>query len=271
MLKVHQLSKRFGGLAALKNVTVRAAPGEITAVIGPNGAGKSTLMNSISGFIAPNSGSVHLGEVDITGMKPHEVCRKGLARTFQNLQMFTEMSVADAVATGRTRHMKASLLANLLMTPGARRDEREAHEEARGLLATVGIPREFHERRAGDLPYGLQRRVEIARALATQPSFLLLDEPAAGLNDQESAALGDTLRELCGRGIGIVLIEHDIELVMKVSRHIFVMDAGAVIAEGSPEQVRRNPEVVRAYLGDGDSDGELDSPRAPEGVAHGHA
>ena len=271
MLKVHQLSKRFGGLAALKDVTVRAAPGEITAVIGPNGAGKSTLMNSISGFIAPDAGSVRVGDADITGLKPHEICRHGLARTFQNLQMFSDMSVTDAVATGRTRLMKASLVANLLMLPSARRDERDAHEEARVLLGTVGIPGEFHDRRAGDLPYGLQRRVEIARALATRPDFLLLDEPAAGLNDQESTALGETLRELCGRGIGIVLIEHDIELVMNVSRHIFVMDAGAVIAEGPPDEVRRNPDVVRAYLGDGDGGEAGGAARSKEGASHGIA
>ena len=250
MLVIDHLSKRFGGLHAVRNVTVRAAPAEITAVIGPNGAGKSTLMNLISGFIMPDSGQVLLGSADITGLKPHQVCRFGLARTFQNLQMFTDMSVEEAVVTGRTRHMKASLVANLLMTPHAWREEREAAGQARTLLQTMGVGPQFWGRRAGDLPYGLQRRVEIARALATEPNFLLLDEPAAGLNDDESASLGQTLIELAGCGIGIVLIEHDIELVMNVSRHIFVMDVGAVIAEGSPEQVRSNPDVVKAYLGD---------------------
>jgi ABC-type branched-subunit amino acid transport system ATPase component len=250
MLRVDKLSKRFGGLHALRDVSLRAAPRDITAVIGPNGAGKSTLMNAISGFIQPDSGTVRLGDTDITRCKPHEVCRHGVVRTFQNLQMFTDMSVVEAVVTGRTRHMKASMLANLLMTPHAWRDEREAAEQARAHLLTVGIGAAYWTRRAGDLPYGLQRRVEIARALATEPAFMLLDEPAAGLNDDESAALGDTLRELAATGIGIVLIEHDIELVMNVSRHIFVMDAGAVIAEGTPEAVRSNPDVVKAYLGD---------------------
>jgi ABC-type branched-subunit amino acid transport system ATPase component len=249
MLVIEHLDKRFGGLLALRDVTVRAAPGEITAVIGPNGAGKSTLMNVISGFIAPDGGRVHLNGADVTGLKPHAICRAGLARTFQNLQMFTDMTVVDAVVTGRTRHLKASLVANLLMTPRAWRDEHEAAGHARALLQTVGIGPQFWGRRAGDLPYGLQRRVEIARALATEPAFLLLDEPAAGLNDDESASLGRTLGELAAGGIGIVLIEHDIDLVMNVSRHIFVMDAGTVIAEGSPEQVRANPDVVKA-LGD---------------------
>ena len=250
MLRINKLGKRFGGLYALKDVSVRAAPAEITAVIGPNGAGKSTLMNVISGFISPDHGSVEVSGVPINGLKPHEVCRRGVARTFQNLQMFTDMSVLEAVMTGRTRHMTASFMANLLMTPQARQDERAAVDVARTLLQTLGIPPIYWERRAGDLPYGLQRRVEIARALATEPAFMLLDEPAAGLNDDESSALGETLRRLAEAGIGIVLIEHDIELVMKVSRHIFVMDAGTVIAEGTPEAVRSNPAVVAAYLGD---------------------
>ena len=250
MLTIDKLGKRFGGLYALKDVSVRAAPAEITAVIGPNGAGKSTLMNVISGFIPPDHGTVEVGGVPITGLKPHEVCRQGVARTFQNLQMFTDMTVLEAVVTGRTRHMTASFIANLLMTPHARNDEKAAVAASRTLLQTMGIPENYWTRRAGDLPYGLQRRVEIARALATEPAFMLLDEPAAGLNDDESAALGETLRELAQGGIGIVLIEHDIELVMNVSRHIFVMDAGTVIAEGTPEAVRANPDVVAAYLGD---------------------
>lgn len=250
MLTIDKLNKHFGGLHVLRNVTMRAEPGRITAVIGPNGAGKSTLMNAISGFVAPDSGRVRIGDADITGLRPHQVCRHGLARTFQNLQMFSDMSVVEAVVTGRTRHMRASMAAQLLMAPQARRDEREAAEAARALLHTMEVPPAYWDRRAGDLPYGLQRRVEMARALATVPDFLLLDEPAAGLNDRESAALGETLQGLADGGLGIVLIEHDIDLVMKVSRHIHVMDAGAVIAEGPPDRVRTDPKVVRAYLGD---------------------
>jgi len=250
VLAIDKLHKHFGGLHVLRDVTVHAEPARITAVIGPNGAGKSTLMNAISGFVAPDAGSVRIAGADITGLKPHQVCRQGLARTFQNLQMFSDMSVVEAVVTGRTRHMLASMVAQLLMAPQAQRDERDAAEAARTLLRTMEVPPAYWGRRAGDLPYGLQRRVEMARALATAPSFLLLDEPAAGLNDRESHALGATLQALAEGGLGIVLIEHDIELVMKVAHRIHVMDAGAVIAEGPPEQVRHDPEVVRAYLGD---------------------
>ena len=249
MLSIKHVSKRFGGLHALRDVNVDAEPACVTAVIGPNGAGKSTLMNVVSGFIAPDEGSVGVDGTETLGLAPHRMCASGVARTFQNLQMFSDMTTVEAVVTGRTRHRKASLAANLLMTPAVRREEAQAFEAARELLAAMGVPESFWARRAGDLPYGLQRRVEIARALATEPSYLLLDEPAAGLNDAESAALGEALVKLAQQGIGVVLIEHDIELVMNVSSRIFVMDAGTVIASGSPLEVRSNPDVVAAYLG----------------------
>jgi ABC-type branched-subunit amino acid transport system ATPase component len=249
MLAIKHVSKRFGGLQALRDVNVEAERSRVTAVIGPNGAGKSTLMNVVSGFIAADEGSVGVDGAEILGLSPHRVCASGVARTFQNLQMFSDMSTVEAVVTGRTRHRKASLVANLLMTPAVRREEGEAFESARELLTTMAVPESFWPRRAGDLPYGLQRRVEIARALATEPSYLLLDEPAAGLNDSESAALGEALVKLAEQGIGVVLIEHDIDLVMNVSSRIFVMDAGTVIASGSPAEVRTNPNVVAAYLG----------------------
>ena len=249
MLAIRHVSKRFGGLQALRDVNVEAEPSRVTAVIGPNGAGKSTLMNVVSGFIAADEGSVSVDGVETRGLSPHRMCASGIARTFQNLQMFSDMSTVEAVVTGRTRHRKASLFANLLMTPAVRREEAAAFDVSRELLATLGVPESFWTRRAGDLPYGLQRRVEIARALATEPSYLLLDEPAAGLNDDESAALGEALVKLAQQGVGVVLIEHDIELVMNVSSRIFVMDAGTVIASGSPAEVRTNPDVVAAYLG----------------------
>lgn len=250
MLAIRRISKRFGGLKALRDVNVEAERACVTAVIGPNGAGKSTLMNVISGFVAADAGSVTVDGGETLGLPPHRMCASGVARTFQNLQMFSDMSTVEAVVTGRTRHRKASLLANLFMTPAVRREEGEAFGAARELLATMGVPESFWSRRAGDLPYGMQRRVEIARALATEPIYLLLDEPAAGLNDNESAALGEVLLKLAGQGIGVVLIEHDIELVMNVSARVFVMDVGAVIASGTPAAVRANPDVVAAYLGE---------------------
>ena len=249
MLCIQRVSKRFGGLQALRDVNVEADRSRVTAVIGPNGAGKSTLMNVISGFIAADEGSITVDSRETLGLSPHRMCASGIARTFQNLQMFSDMSTVEAVVTGRTRHRKSSLLANLLMTPAVRREEAEAFAVARELLKAMSVPEAFWTRRAGDLPYGLQRRVEIARALATEPSYLLLDEPAAGLNDSESAALGEALVKLAHEGIGVVLIEHDIELVMNISSRIFVMDAGTVIASGSPGEVRTNPDVVAAYLG----------------------
>ena len=253
MLAIRNISKRFGGLQALRDVNVSAERGCVTAVIGPNGAGKSTLMNVISGFIAADEGSVSVDGAETLGLAPHRMCVSGVARTFQNLQMFSDMSTVEAVVAGRTRHRKASLVANLLMTPAVRHEEEEAFKVARDLLGAMGVPADFWERRAGDLPYGVQRRVEIARALATDPSYLLLDEPAAGLNNQESSALGDTLLQLAQGGIGVVLIEHDIELVMNVSSEIFVMDAGTVIASGTPVDVRTNPNVIAAYLGEEDA------------------
>ena len=250
MLSIQHISKRFGGLLALRDVNIEADRACVTSVIGPNGAGKSTLMNVISGFILAENGSVVVDGQETVGQLPHRMCASGVARTFQNLQMFSDMSTLEAVVTGRTRQRKASLFANLLITPAVRREEEAAFDAARELLISMGVPQSFWLRRAGDLPYGLQRRVEIARALATEPLYLLLDEPAAGLNDKESTALGEALLKLAKQGIGVVLIEHDIELVMNISSTIFVMDAGTVIASGTPAEVRKNPHVIAAYLGD---------------------
>mgnify|MGYP000926179976 CR=1 FL=1 len=249
MLETNDVNKSFGGLRALSSVSVSIARHTVTAVIGPNGAGKSTLMNVISGFIAPDTGTITVDQRSIVGMRPHGVCAAGVARTFQNLQMFSDMTALEAVATGRHLHRRTSLVAELLMLPVARRTDAVAADEADALLDRLAVPAEYRRRRAGDLPYGLQRRVEIARALATEPAYLLLDEPAAGLNDEESAALGRTLVSLARDGLGIALIEHDIDLVMNVSDRVFVMDAGAVIASGTPTEIRADPMVIRAYLG----------------------
>ena len=250
MLKTQQASKAFGGVQAVGGVDVEIARSHVTGVIGPNGAGKTTLMNIISGFIAPDSGQVTVDGESIAGRPPHEVCRHGVARTFQNLQMFSDMSVLEVVITGCHRHLTTPLIASLLMLPSARREELRAKEEAKALLRQLEVEESYWPRRAGDLPYGLQRRVEIARALATGPGYLLLDEPAAGLNNEETTALGRTLRELARGDLGIALIEHDIELVMNVCDRIFVMDAGKVIAFGTPDEIRGDATVVQAYLGE---------------------
>jgi ABC-type branched-subunit amino acid transport system ATPase component len=250
MLKTQQASKAFGGLQAVASVDLEVARGRVTGVIGPNGAGKSTLMNIISGFIAPDLGEITVDVESIAGQLPHQVCRHGVARTFQNLQMFSDMSVLEVVITGCHRHLTVPVWASLLMLPAARREESKAVEQAKELLIRLDVDRSYWQRRAGDLPYGLQRRVEIARALATGPGYLLLDEPAAGLNNEETTALGRTLRELAVDDLGIALIEHDIELVMSVCDRIFVMDAGRVIAAGTPAEVRADITVVQAYLGD---------------------
>jgi len=250
MLKTRQASKAFGGLQAVSSVDLEVPRGRVTGVIGPNGAGKTTLMNIISGFIAPDLGEITVDGESIAGQLPHQVCRHGVARTFQNLQMFSDMSVLEVVITGCHRHLTVPVWASLLMFPAARREESRAAEEAKELLTRLDVDSSYWPRRAGDLPYGLQRRVEIARALATGPGYLLLDEPAAGLNNEETTALGRTLRELAVGDLGIALIEHDIELVMSVCDRIFVMDAGRVIAAGTPAEVRADATVVQAYLGD---------------------
>ena len=250
MLKIRQASKAFGGVQAVSGVDVEIARSLVTGVIGPNGAGKTTLMNIVSGFIAPDSGQISVDGESITGRPPHEVCRHGVARTFQNLQMFSDMSVLEVVVTGCHRHLTTPLIATLLMLPSSRREEARAREEAKLLLRQLEVAQSWWSRRAGDLPYGLQRRVEIARALATGPGYLLLDEPAAGLNNEETAALGRTLRELASGDLGIALIEHDIDLVMSVCDRIFVMDAGKVIASGTPAEIRSDAAVVQAYLGE---------------------
>jgi branched-chain amino acid transport system ATP-binding protein len=250
MLKIQQASKAFGGVQAVGGVDLEIARGHVTGVIGPNGAGKTTLMNIVSGFIAPDSGQITVDGESIAGLKPHAVCRHGVARTFQNLQMFSDMSVLEVVVTGCHRHLTTPVIATLLMLPSARREELRAREEAKVLLRQLEVAEDYWPRRAGDLPYGLQRRVEIARALATGPGYLLLDEPAAGLNNEETAALGRTLRHLASGDLGIALIEHDIELVMSVCDRIFVMDAGKVIASGTPAEIRSDAMVVQAYLGE---------------------
>ena len=249
MLEIEDISKAFGGVQALRGVKMSIPPDVITSVIGPNGAGKSTLMNVISGYTRPTQGKVRLDGVGISGLSPHRICRMGLARSFQNLQMFVDMPAWEVVATGYYRHQKASLLSDLLYLPRSRAEEHEAEQGARQLLEFLELDPAYCDRRAGDLSYGLQRKLEIGRALATGPRLLLLDEPAAGLNTSETLALGQLLRKIIAKGVALILVEHDLDLVMSVSDSIYVLDAGKVISHGSAEVVRRDPQVIDAYLG----------------------
>jgi branched-chain amino acid transport system ATP-binding protein len=249
MLEIEDISKSFGGVQALRGVNMSIPRDVITSVIGPNGAGKSTLMNVISGYTRPTRGEVRFDGIEISGKAPHRICGMGLARSFQNLQMFVDMPAWEVVATGYYRHQKASLLSDLLNLRASRAEDREAEQGARKLLEFLELDESYCDRRAGDLSYGLQRKLEIGRALATGPRLLLLDEPAAGLNTSETLALGRLFKKIIATGVTLVLVEHDLELVMSVSDSIYVLDAGKVISHGTAEAVRRDPQVIDAYLG----------------------
>ena len=248
ILRVDHVTKRFGGLVAVDDVTFDVKRGEIFALIGPNGAGKTTLFNGVTGIFPPTTGHVIFQDREITGARPHQVAGLGIARTFQNIRLFEYMSSLDNVRLGQHCRMHAKLWDSLFKTPGERAEERRVTERAIELLRFVGIERYTHTY-ARNLPYGSQRRLEIARALATGPSLLLLDEPAAGFTPQEKVELMGLVHKIVERGITVFLIEHDMKVVMGVSRRIVVLDHGEKIAEGTPEQVRNNERVIEAYLG----------------------
>jgi ABC-type branched-subunit amino acid transport system ATPase component len=242
------LTMRFGGLTALSNVSIRVGPGEVHALIGPNGAGKSTFVNSITGFYRPNEGQVSLGETRLSGQSPHAVARHGLSRTFQNTELFGEMSVLENVMAGCQQRLGYGLLDAALRTPRFRREEAECRRAAIGLLAFVNLT-EYAHSEARILPFGLQRRLEIARALASGPRVLLLDEPAAGLTTQEIDELDAMIREIARLGISVLLIEHHVELIMSVADRVTVLDYGQVIASDTPHAVQDDPRVIEAYFG----------------------
>ncbi|KEP69968.1 ABC transporter ATP-binding protein [Thioclava sp. BHET1] len=253
LLDVSGLGIGFGGLRAVDNVGFSAEPGEIVSIIGPNGAGKTTLFNMISGVYLPDSGHVRLDGRDVTGAAPHRLARMGLTRTFQNLQIFQDMTVLENVIVGFHQSESGALLSDLLALPAARKRSEIARMQARELLRRVRLDKAAEEL-AGNLSYGALKRLEIVRALAMQPRVLLLDEPAAGCNAVETEEIDHLIVELAQSGIAILLVEHDMKMVMRISNHVVVLDHGEKIAEGSPESVSKNPDVIAAYLGAGDEE-----------------
>jgi len=249
LLEAVGLTKRFGGLVANDNITVRIEKGSITAVIGPNGAGKTTFFNMITGFYEPDEGDILLNGHSIKGLRPDQVATRGIARTFQNIRLFKQMTALENVMVGIHSRLSAGMLGILFKTRKVREEEELARIEAYQLLEYVGIA-DIANEEAGNLPYGLQRRLEIARALATNPQIILLDEPAAGMNPRETLEMTEFIRRLKRElDLTIILIEHDMKLVMGLSEYIHVLDYGRKIAEGTPEQIRNNPRVIEAYLG----------------------
>lgn len=247
-LEIQNLTMQFGGLVAVNDVSLTVEPGEIHGLIGPNGSGKTTIFNVVSGYYKPTKGRVLFDGKPISGLPAHKITACGFARTFQNLRLFTSMTVLDNVLVGMGHHAKTALWQQILDPVGVQREDRALTDKAMDLLKLFDIA-EFARARATSLPYGNQRRVEMARALATDPKIVLLDEPAAGLNETETDALRETLLKIRDSGVTIFIVEHDMKLVMGICNVITALDYGKKIAEGTSAEVKNNPVVIEAYLG----------------------